>query len=634
MDLLRNLGSAAASSLLQKSGITLPYSLGSKVTEYDGKSIWNLYDATKKDDSSVVSVFHFDASASNRHLVPFAKNALKKLRTTRHPDILKFLDVVEQGDSIWIMTERVRPLRSVLFSWDNGTAKAKEKNKAREEWTIWGLHRVAISLAFLNDTCASSHGNISIDSIFLSPSGEWRLGGLETLSSTKDENPILFTIGQQLPRPLDVSSPEVKKSGWNALKESPSGVCDAYALGILMHCVFNLTNEPPQTVHPPHSAPTASSRGSIPTEIFPLFKKLLNPSAKPRLSCQAFLDIGMGVKAGVDGAPGRFFVDNHLVKVCSQLEGFPLASDGEKLEFLKTLKESASSFPPEFAIHRLIPALIASFEHGGTSAATVIPLIFELSKIANTDPVGLADQPKRGFQMDPAQYKTVILMPVVKLYARPDRGTRMALLEALPEYEGKLDEKTVQDTIWPHFQTGFADTVPVIREATVKAVSVLAPKFSSRILNNDLLRHLAKAQSDPEPSIRTNTCILIARLAPSLSAITKKKVLIPAFSKALKDPFVHARVAGVMGLTACVESFDIEDAATKVLGIIGSGLIDKEKIVRDPAFKCLESYRAKVQAYADSMPETALLPDGSAPAASITSYTGQAPSDLLSAATG
>ncbi|KAG8862198.1 hypothetical protein FRC20_011315 [Serendipita sp. 405] len=236
--------------------------------------------------------------------------------------------------------------------------------------------------------------------------------------------------------------------------------------------------------------------------------------------------------------------------------------------------------------------------------------------------------------MDPAQYKTVILMPVVKLYARPDRGTRMALLEALPEYEGKLDEKTVQDTIWPHFQTGFADTVPVIREATVKAVSVLAPKFSSRILNNDLLRHLAKAQSDPEPSIRTNTCILIARLAPSLSAITKKKVLIPAFSKALKDPFVHARVAGVMGLTACVESFDIEDAATKVLGIIGSGLIDKEKIVRDPAFKCLESYRAKVQAYADSMPETALLPDGSAPAASITSYTGQAPSDLLSAATG
>lgn len=48
MDLLRNLGSAAASSLLQKSGISLPYSLGEKVAEYDGKSIWTLYDAIKK----------------------------------------------------------------------------------------------------------------------------------------------------------------------------------------------------------------------------------------------------------------------------------------------------------------------------------------------------------------------------------------------------------------------------------------------------------------------------------------------------------------------------------------------------------------------------------------------------------
>lgn len=48
MELLRNLGSAAASSLLQKSGITLPFSLGDRVTSYTGKSIWTLHDAIKK----------------------------------------------------------------------------------------------------------------------------------------------------------------------------------------------------------------------------------------------------------------------------------------------------------------------------------------------------------------------------------------------------------------------------------------------------------------------------------------------------------------------------------------------------------------------------------------------------------
>jgi SCY1-like protein 1 len=92
------------------------------------------------------------------------------------------------------MTERVRPLRGALFSWGDGTeaGRGKGKNKSREEWTIWGLHRIAVALTFLNNAGGSTHGNLTIDSIFLSPSGEWRLGGFELLSSTKDERPILF----------------------------------------------------------------------------------------------------------------------------------------------------------------------------------------------------------------------------------------------------------------------------------------------------------------------------------------------------------------------------------------------------------------------------------------------------------
>lgn len=48
MDLLRNLGSAAVSSLVQKSGLNLPFTLADKVSFYEGKSIWTLYDATKR----------------------------------------------------------------------------------------------------------------------------------------------------------------------------------------------------------------------------------------------------------------------------------------------------------------------------------------------------------------------------------------------------------------------------------------------------------------------------------------------------------------------------------------------------------------------------------------------------------
>jgi SCY1-like protein 1 len=61
--------------------------------------------------------------------------------------------------------------------------------------------------------------------------------------------------------------------------------------------------------------------------VFGSFKKLLNPNAKIRLNVKGFLDIGM--------SDGGFFSSNRLVKVCSGLDNFALASESEKTSFLK-----------------------------------------------------------------------------------------------------------------------------------------------------------------------------------------------------------------------------------------------------------------------------------------------------------
>ena len=52
----------------------------------------------------------------------------------------------------------------------------------------------------------------------------------------------------------------------------------------------------------------------------------------------------------------------------------------------------------------------------------------------------------------------------------------MALLDSLGEYVDRLDKKVVVNDVWPNLQTGFSDTVAVIREATVKSIILLAPK--------------------------------------------------------------------------------------------------------------------------------------------------------------
>ncbi|KAH7908980.1 hypothetical protein BJ138DRAFT_1067846 [Hygrophoropsis aurantiaca] len=579
MDYLRNFGSAAVSTLIQKSGINLPFSLGPKIAS--NETVWNLYDATKRDDGSAVSVFEYELTHPlNKPTIPLARNALRKLRTIRHPDTLKFMDVVESDSVIYIMTERVRPLSAALQTW---STQAQE----REDWLLWGLHRISVALAFINDTCASSHGNVRTNAIFISPSGEWKLGGFELLSNPKDDLAVLYTMGGLLPDAMLCAPPEVKKGGWSSLKEHPVSASDAYALGLLLHAVFNPTHPPPPTAQPPHPPPLPSSRGAIPTSVFPSFKKLLNPNPKARMTPKTFLENGMAESG--DG----FFVKNRLVKVCAGLDNFSLAGEAEKSSFLRTLKDSMSSFPPEFSSHRVLPSLLSALDHAGASAASILPLILAL-----------------GASVSPQEYSSAVLAPLVKLYASPDRGTRMALLDALPEYAEKLDKRMVTEQVWPHLQTGFSDTVAVIREATVRAIVLLAPKLSDRILNNDLLRHLARMQSDPEASIRTNTCILIGRLGPSLGYNTKKKVLIPAFGKATKDPFVHARVAGVMAFMACAECFEVEDVAARVVPCAAGAMLDKEKLVRDQAAKAVELFVKRLEAYAAAMPETALTSSG------------------------
>ena len=81
-----------------------------------------------------MSVFEFN-SQKWRNLFPVAQNALRRLRVTRHPDILKFMDAVEADGTIYIMTERVKPLSTELEA-----TSVKDK----QDWILWGLHRITV----------------------------------------------------------------------------------------------------------------------------------------------------------------------------------------------------------------------------------------------------------------------------------------------------------------------------------------------------------------------------------------------------------------------------------------------------------------------------------------------------------
>ena len=48
------------------------------------------------------------------------------------------MDAVESETTIYIMTERVRPLSSVLLQYSS------KNSQEREDWLLWGLHRISV----------------------------------------------------------------------------------------------------------------------------------------------------------------------------------------------------------------------------------------------------------------------------------------------------------------------------------------------------------------------------------------------------------------------------------------------------------------------------------------------------------
>ncbi|KAK4704408.1 SCY1-like protein 1, partial [Phenoliferia sp. Uapishka_3] len=597
MNFLSSLSSAvisAGSAALAASGAGgipgLPgYTLGERVTSFDGKSIWTQYEGVKKDDSSTVSIFSFEATgaasahsspADRRSLHPLARNALRKLRTLRHPNILKFIDGSETDSAVWIVTEHVRSLAKELSSRDGVSDESK----------VYGLLHVATALAFLNKNDASIHGNVRAEALWITQGGEWKLGGFELCTKKEEHSGIIWNSGGMLPDARSYASPEVRKSGWGVLKEFDASSLDSYHLHLLLFTLFNGPLPPAFSGSSDVPPALPATRGAIPAALFQAWRRLGNPNPRPRLKTDVFLELGLGSES----AGGGWWPSNRLVKLSAALEGFSLASESERAGLIRTLKEvdskagGASQLPEEFLRYRVLPSLVRAFEFGGGGPA-LLPLILSLA----------APLPEK-------EYTASIIQPLIRMFATPDRAMRMALLEGLDKFADKLTNKDVTERVWPHLLTGFGDVVPIIREATVKSILLIAPKLNDRILNNDLLRHLAKAQVDPEPGIRTNTCILLGRLSRLLQPGTNRKVLVPAFARALRDPFVHARIAGLMALMATADCYEKEDLAGKVIPAMSICLVDREKAVRDQGYKAIDMFVKKCEALTAGMPDTVI----------------------------
>ena len=93
-------------TVLNSTGVSFPFAIGERIPGLDPhSSIWEIREGVKKvspshegmadmqDDGTLLTLFIFDSTLppingkDRRNLMQLARNALKKLRTIRHPDV-------------------------------------------------------------------------------------------------------------------------------------------------------------------------------------------------------------------------------------------------------------------------------------------------------------------------------------------------------------------------------------------------------------------------------------------------------------------------------------------------------------------------------------------------------------------
>uniref|UniRef100_A0A182Q1K3 N-terminal kinase-like protein n=1 Tax=Anopheles farauti TaxID=69004 RepID=A0A182Q1K3_9DIPT len=525
-----------------------PYEIGDPVQQFDTKSIWSLHRGKRKATNDDVSVFTYEIKSGTDIKLELAKSALKRLKTLRHPSILQFLDSLETDKVLYVATEPVEPLGTHI-------SKLAAEGTQRDLYLAWGIFQITRALSFLNNDGNLRHNNVSVWSVFVNTSGEWKLGGLEYVSSA--ELPVTLPI--KIPPSLEIYDPPEKNDS-NKLKTATKCSSDMWGLGCLVWESFN---------GPLKTRGNLKNIEGIPKSLAPLYCELVGaaPSSRPNPA-----DVITKCRK-----PGGFF-KNDLVDSLLFLEEIQIKDKVEKMRFFSALTAQIDNFPDNVCRHKILPQLITAYEYGDAGSAVLAPM-FKLGRL-----------------LDEAEYQKRVVPCVVKLFASTDRVTRSRLLQQLDLFISHLQPNVVNDQIFPQIAHGFLDTNPTIREQTVKSIIHLAPKLNYNNLNVEVLRHFARLQSrDDQGGIRTNTTVCLGKIAPHLHPQVRQRVLVSAFIRAMRDPFPPSRVAGILALAATQQYFLLNEVATRILPALSPLTMDSEKSVRDPAFKTIRGFLGKLE---------------------------------------
>nr|XP_040582110.1 SCY1-like protein 2 [Lepeophtheirus salmonis] len=417
----------------------------------------------------------------------------------------------------------------------------------------YGLSQITDALSFLHYTCRYIHRNVCPNSIYITKSGTWKLGGLDFIERMSDIDSKEVTCQQWTPRMPKIAQPDLNFVAPEIQHKSQCSIAsDMFSLGMTMVAVFHQGNSLIQANHSTNSYfkqagvlndQVKNILRKIPVGLQEVVSRLVNVDTRQRPTAQIL-------------SLTQYFSDP-AVQALQFLDVIGMKDPSQKSQFFRTTLTDVFPFVPrKLWFQHCWPLLEQEIRSQEVLAAVLEPVLFLVKECS------------------PEEYTKIILPSLRPVFCNPKSiQASVTMLEKLPIILEKTSDEDMKELILPLLFNALESKMSQIQMAAVSIVPSVLDYFDDEIIRNDILpkTRIVYEQNGGDVKIVLAVLACISKILDKLerSAIIDE-VLPLLWEVKLHDVNVLVRVLEIyrMMLTEKRYGLSVNLIATKVLPIL------------------------------------------------------------------
>uniref|UniRef100_M8BDX4 SCY1-like protein 2 n=1 Tax=Aegilops tauschii TaxID=37682 RepID=M8BDX4_AEGTA len=379
-----------------------------------------------------------------------------------------------------------------------------------------GLLQVAETLDFLHNNAHLAHRAISPETVFITSSGSWKLGGFGFALSVDQATGGLASSQQfhysdydvedtalPLQPSLNYTAPELVRSGDSKV----GSTCDIFSFGCLAYHL--VAHRPLLDCHNnvkmymnSLTYLTSEAFSSIPTDLVADLRNMLSVDAASRPSAMAFTG-------------SSFFRHDTRLRALRFLDHLLERDNMQKTEFLKALSDMWKDFDSRVLRYKVLPPLCAELRNM-VMQQMILPMVLTIAESQLILDSTHANLPELDYP-DKDDFELSTLPALVPVFTSASGETLLLLVKRADLIISKATNEHLISHILPMLVRAYDDTDPRLQEEVLRRTVTLSRQLDMKLLKQSVLPRVhGLALKTTVAAVRVNALRCLGDLVPSL----------------------------------------------------------------------------------------------------------------------